>query len=190
LAPTTPTVVSEYQISRSLRFNSADSANLTRTPATATNQKTWTWSGWLKRSALKAQLPAPATFFNANGNGFNARFSESYPDCLEFYNYSGAAFQLQIVTTPVYRDVSAWYHVVFALDTTQANSLDRFKIYVNGSQVTALGGVSPIYPNQNTDLLVNNTSVHALGTLNGIGLYYDGYMTEVNFIDGHCGYFG
>ena len=185
-ASKTSTASSGYQISRSLRFNNADSTSLTRTPATATNQKTWTWSGWLKRSALKAQLPAPATFFNVNGNGFNARFSEAYPDSLEFYNYSGAAFQLQIVTTPLYRDVSAWYHIVFVLDTTQATNTNRFKIYVNGLQVTALGGVSPIYPNQNTDLLVNNTSVHALGTLNGIGLYYDGYMTEVNFIDGQA----
>jgi hypothetical protein len=44
----------EYQISRSLRFNSADSAYLSRTPASAGDRKTWTWSGWVKRSALGA----------------------------------------------------------------------------------------------------------------------------------------
>jgi hypothetical protein len=173
-----------YQISRSLRFNSADSAYLNRTPASATNQKTWTWSGWVKRSALRANLSDPATLFNAGGNGFNARFSYANPDQLEFYNYSGAAFQLNLATTAVYRDVSAWYHIVFALDTTQATDTNRFKVYVNGTQVTAFSTAT--YPSQNSDMLVNGTSVHALGVLNGIGGYYSGYMTEVNFIDGQA----
>ena len=185
LAPTTPTPYNtSYQISRSLRFNSADSANLTRTPASATNQKTWTWSGWVKRSALYANSTDPATLFNAGGNGFLARFSYANPDQLEFYNYSSSAFQLQIVTTPQYRDVSAWYHIVFALDTTQATSSDRFKVYVNGTQVTAFGTAT--YPSQNADMLVNGTTVHALGVLNGIGGYYNGYMTEINFVDGQA----
>jgi hypothetical protein len=173
-----------YQISRSLRFNSADSAYLNRTPASATNQKTWTWSGWVKRSTLRAGLTDPATIFNAGGNGFLARFSYANQDQLEFYNYSGAAYQLEVITTQVFRDVSAWYHIVFVLDTTQATSSNRFKVYVNGSQITAFSTAT--YPSQNADLLVNNTSVHALGVLNGIGGYYSGYMTEVNFIDGQA----
>ena len=181
-ASKTASVSGGYQISRSLRFNSADSAYLNRTPASATNQKTWTWSGWVKRSALRANLSDPATLFNAGGNGFNARFSYANPDQLEFYNYSGAAFQLNLATTAVYRDVSAWYHIVFALDTTQATDTNRFKVYVNGTQVTAFSTAT--YPSQNSDMLVNGTSVHALGVLNGIGGYYSGYMTEINFIDG------
>jgi len=184
LAPTTPTVVSEYQISRSLRFNSADSAYLNRTPASATNRRTWTWSGWVKRSALRASLSDPATIFNAGGNGFLARFSYANQDQLEFYNFSSSAYQLEVITTAVFRDVSAWYHIVFALDTTQATNSNRFKVYVNGTQVTAFSTAT--YPSQNADLLVNNTSVHALGVLNGIGGYYSGYMTEVNFIDGQA----
>jgi len=173
-----------YQISRSLRFNSADSAYLNRTPASATNQKTWTWSGWVKRSALRASLSDPATIFNAGGNGFLARFSYANQDQLEFYNFSSSAYQLEVITTAVFRDVSAWYHIVFALDTTQATNSNRFKVYVNGTQVTAFSTAT--YPSQNADLLVNNTSVHALGVLNGIGGYYSGYMTEINFIDGQA----
>jgi len=175
---------SGYQISRSLRFNSADSAYLNRTPASATNQKTWTWSGWVKRSTLRAGLTDPATIFNAGGNGFLARFSYANQDQLEFYNYSGAAYQLEVITTQVFRDVSAWYHIVFVLDTTQATSSNRFKVYVNGSQITAFSTAT--YPSQNADLLVNNTSVHAIGVLNGIGGYYNGYITDVNFIDGQA----
>jgi hypothetical protein len=183
-ASKTASVSGGYQISRSLRFNSADSAYLNRTPASASNQKTWTWSGWVKRSALRANLSDPATLFNAGGNGFNARFSYANPDQLEFYNYSGAAFQLNLATTAVYRDVSAWYHIVFALDTTQATDTNRFKVYVNGTQITAFSTAT--YPSQNSDMLVNGTTVHALGVLNGIGGYYSGYMTEVNFIDGQA----
>jgi hypothetical protein len=183
-ASKTASVSGGYQISRSLRFNSADSAYLNRTPASASNQKTWTWSGWVKRSALRANLSDPATLFNAGGNGFNARFSYANPDQLEFYNYSGAAFQLNLATTAVYRDVSAWYHIVFALDTTQATDTNRFKVYVNGTQVTAFSTAT--YPSQNSDMLVNGTTVHALGVLNGIGGYYSGYMTEINFIDGQA----
>jgi hypothetical protein len=180
LAPTTPTpYVTDYQISRSLRFNSADSTYLNRTPASASNQKTWTWSGWVKRSALGTNQ----TFFNAGGNGFIARFNSS-TDYLEVYNYSGA-YQLQVLTAQVFRDVSAWYHLVISIDTTQATDTNRFKLYVNGSQVTSFYG-APTYPSQNTDLFVNGTNVHALGVLNGIGQYFDGYMTEVNFIDGQA----
>ncbi len=166
----------DYQISRSLRFNSADSANLTRTPSSASNQKTWTWSGWVKRSTLGTNQ----TFFNAGGNGFIARFNSS-TDYLEVYNYSGA-YQLQVLTAQVFRDVSAWYHIVIAIDTTQATDTNRFKLYVNGSQVTSFYG-APTYPSQNTDLFVNGTGVHALGVLNGVGQYFDGYMTEVNFVN-------
>jgi hypothetical protein len=175
-ASKTASVSGGYQISRSLRFNSADSANLTRTPASASNQKTWTWSGWIKRSALGTNQ----TIFNAGGNGFVARFNSS-TDYLEVYNFSGS-YQLQVLTAQVFRDVSAWYHIVIAIDTTQATDTNRFKLYVNGSQVTSFYG-APTYPSQNTDLFVNGTGVHALGVLNGVGQYFDGYMTEINFVN-------
>jgi hypothetical protein len=165
-----------YQISRSLRFNRADSAYLTRTPASASNQKTWTWSGWVKRGKLNANQ----VFFNAGNNGFVVRLNET-TDYLEVYNFSGG-YQLQIITSQVFRDPSAWYHIVIALDTTQATDTNRIKLYVNGAQVTSFYGTST-YPSQNADLLVNGTNVHALGLLNTIGQYFDGYMTEVNFVN-------
>jgi hypothetical protein len=165
-----------YQISRSLRFDSAASAYLNRTPSSASNQKTWTWSGWVKRSTLGTNQ----TFFNAGGNGFVARFNSS-TDYLEVYNYSGA-YLLQVITAQVFKDVSAWYHIVIAIDTTQATDTNRFKLYVNGSQVTSFYG-APTYPIQNEEFFVNGTNVHALGVLNGVGQYFDGYMTEVNFVN-------
>jgi len=167
-----------YQISRSLRFNSADSAYLNRTPATTTNQRTWTWSGWVKRSKFSTNQRIFQAREGTTGNQFFLRFSS---DNTIYITGSSGAFELQ--TTQLFRDPSAWYHIVFACDTTQATSTNRFKLYINGSQVTAFGTAT--YPSQNLDTTVNSTWPHGLGAENsGPSEFYDGYMTEVNFIDG------
>ena len=185
LAPTTPTVVSEYQISRSLRFNPADSAYLNRTPGSATNQRTWTWSAWVKRSTLDDFQ----TLFSASSSG-----SANYLVALFFANNnldfavygSGGSQEGRITSTAVYRDVSAWYHVVAVMDTTQATSSDRLRFYVNGVQVTALGTAS--YPTQNNIYGVNSTVAHTMGTysFNTSLNFFKGYMTEINFVDGQA----
>jgi hypothetical protein len=164
-------------ISRSLRFNSPDSAYLSRTPASAGNRKTWTWAGWVKRSALGSS----PTIFNAGGNGFVLRFDS---DVLEVYNYSSSAYQLQLRTTQVFRDPSAWAHVVFALDTTQSTPANRAKLYINGVQVSAFS--TETYPNQDALLLVNNTNVHVIGNVDGFSLYFNGYLADIHFIDGQA----
>jgi len=84
------------------------------------------------------------------------------------------------------RDPSAWYHIIVAMDTTQATSTDRVKVYINGVQATlAAGGV---YPTLNEDLYVNTTNSHLIGALTrdggGAQLFNDGLMTEINFVDG------
>jgi hypothetical protein len=170
-----------YQISRSLRFNSADSAYLNRTPASAGNRRTWTWSAWVKRGAFGAaqELFSAVGLLNDSelfGLGLNANDKISV----------GIQTVNVLVTTAVYRDPSAWYHIVFALDTPQATASNRAKLYVNGVQVTTFDTTN--YPSQNADLGVNFTSVHGLGFLNlsGFFRYLNGYMTEVNFIDGQA----
>jgi len=185
LAPTTPTVVSEYQISRSLRFNPADSAYLNRTPGSATNQRTWTWSAWVKRSTLDDFQ----TLFSASSSGSaNYLVAIFFADNkLDFAVYgSGGAQEGRITSTAVYRDVSAWYHVVAVMDTTQATSSDRLRFYVNGVQVTALGTAS--YPTQNNIYGVNSTVAHTMGTysFNTSLNFFKGYMTEINFVDGQA----
>jgi hypothetical protein len=170
-----------YQISRSLRFNSADSAYLNRTPASAGNRRTWTWSAWVKRGAFGAaqELFSAVGLLNDSelfGLGLNANDKISV----------GIQTVNVLVTTAVYRDPSAWYHIVFALDTPQATASNRAKLYVNGVQVTTFDTTN--YPSQNADLGVNFTSVHGLGFLNlsGFFRYLNGYMTEVYFIDGQA----
>jgi len=164
-----------YQISRSLRFNSADTSNLSRTPSSAANQQIWTFSIWLKRSRIGADYEG--IFSSGNGTD-QIRFENN--DVFRFgLNGSTSA---DFLTTQVFRDVSAWYHIVIAVDTTQATSTNRVKIYVNGSQVTSFSTAT--YPSQNYNTTFNNTADHRIGSATTSSLYFNGYMTEFNWIGG------
>ena len=172
-----------YQIERSLRFNSADSAYLNRTPASAGNRRTFTWSGWVKRCNPNTTNTMFAADVDVN-NFFAIWFREQGDNGrFEVLNYS-SGYDLRIETTQVFRDVSAWYHVVVAIDTTQATSTNRVKIYINGSQVTALSTTT--YPSQNFDTDVNTTNSHKIGVQGSSYGLHNGYLTEVNFIDGQA----
>jgi hypothetical protein len=173
-----------YQISRSLRFNSADSAYLNRTPASAGNRKTWTFSTWVKRSQLSSGNAMLAT---VSGSAFNYfSFGTSSGDWLTFAYFDGTSdiFGVNTSSTSVFRDVSAWYHIVLLVDTTQATAANRVKIYVNNVEQT-LGGT---YPTQNYDTPINNTISNLIGGGTGSYTAYlaDQYMTEINFIDGQA----
>ena len=171
---------SGYTISRSVRLRSSASAYFNRTPAGAgTSNKTFTYSAWVKRGSLGSiqnLISSPNT-----GNSDSLRFSAA--DALE-YNWQDTVVG-QVTTTQVFRDPSAWYHIMFAMDTTQATASNRFKLYVNGVQVTAFSTAN--YPAQNT--AVNNTAAVAtkLGQYaNSSTQNFDGYLTEINFIDGQA----
>ncbi len=166
-------------ISRSLRFNSSDSAYLSRTPASAGNRKTWTWAGWVKRSRFGQNMPIFGTDYNG-ASYFTLYFVNANNFAVENYN---ASYQLRVQTTQLFRDPSAWFHLVVALDTTQGTASDRCKIYVNGSQVTALDFNT--YPSQNTDLLINNNQYHEISTTNST-YTFGGYLADIYFIDGQA----
>jgi hypothetical protein len=175
LWPTAPDVPQ-----KSLRFNSPDNASLTRTPATASNRKTWTWGGWLKRGKLGSRT----ILFTGGVAGTNLSIEFTASNEISVYQYSSSAFQFQLVSTMLFRDVSAWYNVVVSFDTTQATSTNRIKVWINGTQVTSFSTAS--YPSLNTDYIVNSTVAHNVGDCSGASLPFDGYMTEVNFIDGQA----
>jgi hypothetical protein len=170
-----------YDINNSLRFRGSASAYLNRTPGSATNRKTWTWSAWVKRGTLGVRQ----TMFAASLDGNNENWiSFQSSDTLNITNYESAT-QYNLETTQVFRDPSAWYHIVVALDTTQATAANRIKVYVNGSQITAFS--SATYPSQNFDGRINNTVAHALGrSSSAFPNYFDGYLTETNFVDGQA----
>ena len=168
-----------YQIERSLRFNSADSTSLNRTPGSASNRKTWTWSGWVKRCEIST---TERTFFGAGIDANNFTALAWINDALYLQNYTGGS-QVVTNTTAVFRDPSAWYHIVLALDTTQATAANRAIIYVNGVQQTGFSGSSF---SLNQDFWVNFTYAHRIGSrqLSSADSFSNQYMTEINFIDG------
>ena len=168
-----------YNIERSLRFNSADSAYLNRTPGSASNRRTWTWSGWVKRSALGTNGIFQGYFNSTNLTAL----SFNSTDTLFLQDYSGASFNLLWETPAVFRDLSAWYHIVFAFDTTQASSANAVKLYVNGIQQTlTFTAVSGSYT-QNREGFVNNTNTQEFGKYSS-GNYFNGYLADVHLIDG------
>jgi hypothetical protein len=171
---------SGYQISRSLRFRSSNSAYMSRTPSVAGNRKTWTWSGWVKRGSLGSNAALFSVSTGAGAYQQTALYFTS--DNLRFY--SDLTISADVRTSAVYRDTSAWYHFVCAFDTTQATASDRVKIYVNGVLQTALS--STTYPTQSTDGQINNTSyAFEISRSNGATFLND-YLAEVNFIDGQA----
>ena len=169
-----------HTIGQSLRFEDGDSAYLTRTPSGAGNRKTFTLSFWHKKCSSAGFV------FAARNNSAGSFFAiKTSADTLEI-NDSQSSDALQLITTQVFRDVSAWYNIVVAIDTTQSTSSNRAKLYVNGEQVTSFSTSS--YPNQSADMMVNSTIGHYLGcSVNASGnpaLFIDAYLAEVNFIDG------
>lgn len=175
-----------YQISRSVRLRSSATAYFNRTPASASNRQKFTWSGWVKRGRL-TDSNSPRLFGAWSANTDNGWFTLDFmgDDNLEVQIWTAA-----VKTSAVFRDPSAWYHIVLAVDTTQATAANRVLVYVNGvsqTLVTSAGtGIAGFTQNLNTS--VNNNVVHSLGAFSAASLtsYFDGYLTEINFIDGQA----
>ena len=168
-----------YQISRSLRFNRPDTAYLSRTPASATNQQTWTYSTWIKRGSLDTNQ----FLFQQQTSGSDTGYFGIFLTAGNVLSCQGWVSTWRI-TTQVFRDVSAWYHIVVAVDTTQATANNRIRIYVNGSEITSFSLTTN--PTQNSNTGVNGTGPAAIGKEYNSSGYFDGYTTETYLIDGQA----
>ena len=187
LLASTAAAAGGYQVSRSLRFNSADSAYLSRTPAVVGNKRIWSFSVWVKRAAPSGgtQTPLISTSYETGGNrGVDFGFGGS--DNLNFSGYNDTGGNnFTVVTSSVYRDFSAWMHLLIAVDTTQATPANRVRIYVNDQEVTTFS--SNTYPTQNDYLELNSTEAHFIGCLNLNGTpqrFVNAYLAECYLIDG------
>jgi len=177
----------DYEVERSFRFNSASSTHLERTPSSAGNRKVWTWSAWVKRANLGLNT---ATLFHAyDGSSSNrGMFNFQSDDTLNIDQGGGGGSKGQAESTMVFRDVSAWYHIVIRANYSDSTASDRIKLYVNGTQQTLTFDVA--YTDE--DGQINGTFAHQIGE-HGSSNYFDGYMAEINFIDGQAydaSYFG
>ena len=166
-------------IDQSVRFEDGDSSNLYQSFSSG-NQKTFTISFWMKRATISSYM----NVFDVGSSGSSycqTRFQND--DQLLIVSENGGGVVYNFETTQKFRDTTNWYHIVIAFDTTQSTESDRFKLYVNGSQVTAFDTAT--YPSLNTDTLINSSATHYIGKLAYAGqFYFDGYLAEYNFVDG------
>ena len=169
-----------YEISNSLRFNRGDSPYLNRTPSSAGNRQTWTTSFWIKRTTLGTSQHIFSTYTGTAS--INTQCDFRTDNTFQFYDSPGSgSYNWYYLTNRVFRDVSAWYHFVLAVDTTQSSASDRVKIYVNGVQETSFS--SSTNPSQNDNTADwNNNSEHRIGRHSSN--YLDGYLTEFHNVDG------
>ena len=168
-----------YEIERSVRFNSAETAvKLTRTFSGGTTTK-YTLSVWVKRTKFGATQPI-CGYYTADTTSQNPiRFNSS--DQLEWYNYTGG-YQGQLVTNRKFRDCASWYHLVFVWDTANSTAGDRMKIYVNGTEETSFATDSN--PSQDQASHWNSNNEMTIGTTTNYNDgWFDGYMAEMHFID-------
>ena len=179
-------------VSGSLRFRSSAQSYLNRTFGTPTNNKIWTYSVWIKRGSLAANR----TIMSSNVDGaeyWDMRFNTS--DQIYIQNRVGSSNLLLANTTAVYRDPSAWYHIVFVFDSNNATAANRNLLYVNGVNVTlsANSGSSDASA-WNVNSVQHNIGVsRTLNPSGGIWAEYDGYEAEINMVDGQAltpSYFG
>jgi len=175
----TNSVKGGYDVANSARFET--NTYLTKS-ASSGNTKTFTVSFWCKRAALGSVASGsnqfPLSFYQDTDN----RISIAFLSTNAFIIYAGVSgsTKLNLTTDRLFKDVSAWYHIVIAVDTTQGTEGNRVKIYVNGVQETSFSTAT--YPSQNDDLTIN-TNIY-VGTYDTSNNFFHGYLTEVVFIDG------
>ena len=172
------TLSTGYDVANSLRFDDGSSDYLNRTPGSAGNRKTFTISLWIKRANLVDSRLISCYSANSDTGNFELDFNN------DTFRYVAWDTNFR-VTNRLFRDTSAWYHIVTAVDTTDSTAGDRIKIYVNGVQETSFSSSSN--PSQNFDTGFNQASTTRIGIAsNSTNGPFDGYMAEVVFIDGQA----
>ena len=159
---------------------------LTRTPSSTGNRQIFTFSAWIKRSALSSSNAYTIAYFGANSITDGTTVIRFLNDELNVYIRDGSNNRM-LTTNRLFRDTSAWYHIVVEVDTTQATESNRVKLYVNGEQETSFS--SATYPTQNLNLNVSTSGqINRLGVYadsgGSLASYFDGSISHINVVDG------
>ena len=184
------------EIERSLRFDNGDGAHLTRDHAVAGNKKQWTFSCWIKRSALGGSGfgAGEQRIFGGDTNASHIFLQSG--EILSWDMSDGSGTDASLVTNRMFRDHVNWFHLVCALDTDESTANNRMRMYINGVEETSFNTRSN--PPENWAInRMNNDGVHSLGRRTSAqgsdGMRFDGYMAEIQWVDGQqldASYFG
>ena len=168
-----------YAVDNSCRFDDGSSDYLSRTPGVAGDTKKFTISFWVKRSALGTDQDI---FHVYPGSGERSQILFRTDDTLQIE--LEAANTNKLITTRLFRDVSAWYHIVVVYDSDNGTAGNRVILYVNGVRETSFS--TETYPSSGVTSGINTTTQHEISSYNASGYYFDGYLSEFNFIDGQA----
>jgi len=170
-------------IQRSIRFFSDDGQLFQRTPSSAGNRKKWTFSAWIKRTKLGAEQ----RIFGGNANASHIFFASNDELTWDLANDGSGSSQANLNTEAKFRDTTSWLHLVCALDTDNGTANNRMRMYINGTELTDFGTRTNPSSGYSTNA-INDTSLHTIGRRTSDqgsdGMRFDGYMAEINFIDG------
>ena len=165
-----------YDIDNSVKLEADNDERFTRTPSSAGNRKTWTFSAWVKRTKLGANqtlISAADTYLYIGS------------DDKIYCNFRPATENFFLSTTRLFRDTSAWYHIVVQCDTTDSTAADRAKLYINGVRETSYSDSTYENMSQNLDTSMNNTIEHMIGRYSSSDDYrMSGYISEFHLVDG------
>jgi len=177
ILPANSVTASGYDVANSCRFDSASSADLRISDysGAGTSRKTRTYSMWIKRSELSY-----AVIFGSAGKDHWV-FTADHKIQINI----GSGTDSRRITDMVFRDVSAWYHIVFAYDTTQGTAANRFTMWVNGAVATTsiVAGKNEVAEDEEALVFINGDT-HTIGSDEDSASYFDGYMAEWVFVDG------
>ena len=175
---TWPLAFPQTTFTNTCRFNDDSTDNLSRTPSGAGSLTTWTFSTWVKRSSLTTS----GQIFSA-APSVDDQFYFISDGTLRFYN--GNAGNGTFRTNQLFRDASAYYHLLLVWDTTNSTAADRAILYVNGSRITSFQEQNN--PSSSASSKINNTNVHRIGAVaSSSGEPFDGYLAETIFVDGQA----
>ena len=166
-----------FAVDNSCRFNSgsSDDLRISDYSGAGTSRRIRTYSMWIKRSELSY-----AVIFGGSG-GDHWVFTADHKIQINI----GSGTDSRRITDMVFRDVSAWYHIVFAYDTTQGTASNRFTMWVNGEVATTsiVGGKNEVAQNEDALVFINGDN-SKIGSDGDSASYFDGYMAEWVFVDG------
>jgi len=165
-----------YQVERSLRFNSGDNTYLARTPSSTTSRTTWTYSTWIKKTSFGSTVG----LFGVTGSDNNTMTELLFTSGNKFswQAYSKVYFE----TSQVFRDPSAWFHLLVRCDTTNSTQADRIQLWINGSRVTSFSTEN--LTGSGTEFGINRNVSHHIGERPAGTDNFNGYLAEMHFVDG------
>ena len=132
ILPANSAATGGFNVANSARFNGTNT-NLARTPSSASNEKLMTMSMWVKRSKLGAYQ----VLWNTSFSNTQTRLYFDANDFLEFHSINPNAYDIRLITNRKFRDISAWYNIIVAINTDDGTAADRVIIYVNGVRETS-----------------------------------------------------